>query len=86
MAEDAVSRKISKLRDEGMKQDQAVAVALDMERRGDLPKHPGKRKKKQNSPSKHPERAVTPMAHTVNGEEAETKRMERAPYDHEKGG
>lgn len=36
MADDAVSRKISKLVDEGMPQDQAVAVASDMKRRGKL--------------------------------------------------
>lgn len=36
MAEDAVSRKISKLRDEGKSQDEAVAQALSMERRGEL--------------------------------------------------
>lgn len=52
-----------------------------------MPKHPGKRKKKQNSPSKHPKMAVTPMAHTTNGEEVETGgREKRPPYDHEKGG
>ena len=33
---DAVSKKISKLRDEGKPQDQAVAIALDMEERGKL--------------------------------------------------
>ena len=33
---DAVSKKISKLRDEGKPQAQAVAIALDMEERGKL--------------------------------------------------
>tara|TARA_R100000458_G_C8247775_1_gene225293 strand:+ start:103 stop:711 length:609 start_codon:yes stop_codon:yes gene_type:complete len=33
---DSVSKKISKLKDEGKPQDQAVAIALDMEERGDL--------------------------------------------------
>lgn len=80
MAKDPVGRKISKLRSEGKKQSQAVAIALDMERRGDLPKHPGK-KKPQNSPSKHPEKAVTPMAYTRRHEEATPKRMTRPPYD-----
>jgi hypothetical protein len=34
--DDAVSRKISLLRDEGYPQDQAVAIALSMKRRGEL--------------------------------------------------
>ena len=34
--EDPVSKKIKMLRDEGKPQDQAVAIALDMERRGKL--------------------------------------------------
>ena len=33
---DSVSKKISKLKDEGKPQDQAVAIALDMKERGDL--------------------------------------------------
>ena len=37
-SKDAVGKKISKLKDEGKPQDQAVAIALDMERRGDLSK------------------------------------------------
>lgn len=40
MAEDAVSRKISKLMDEGKSQDQAVAIAKSMQRRGELSKSP----------------------------------------------
>jgi hypothetical protein len=35
-SDDAVSRKIRKLMDEGKPQDQAVAIALDLERRGEL--------------------------------------------------
>jgi hypothetical protein len=35
-ADDAVSRKIRKLMDEGKPQKQAVAIALDLERRGEL--------------------------------------------------
>ena len=37
----AVSKKISTLRDEGKPQDQAVAIALDMERRGKLKEEEG---------------------------------------------
>ena len=37
---DSVSDKITVLRDEGYPQDQAVAIALDMKRRGDLTKAP----------------------------------------------
>jgi hypothetical protein len=37
-SDDAVGRKISKLKDEGKPQKQAVAIALDMERRGDIGK------------------------------------------------
>lgn len=33
---DVISRKIAKLRDEGRDQDEAVAIALDMARRGEL--------------------------------------------------
>ena len=36
LTEDKVGDKISKLKDEGKPQDQAVAIALDMEERGDL--------------------------------------------------
>jgi len=36
LAEDKVEDKISKLKDEGKPHDQAVAIALDMEKRGDL--------------------------------------------------
>tara|TARA_Y100000310_G_scaffold270048_1_gene283654 strand:+ start:990 stop:1373 length:384 start_codon:yes stop_codon:yes gene_type:complete len=36
LAEDKVGDKISKLKDEGKPQDQAVAIALDMERRDEL--------------------------------------------------
>jgi DnaJ-domain-containing protein 1 len=35
-SDDAVSRKIRKLMDEGKPQKQAVAIALDLERRGEL--------------------------------------------------
>ena len=38
---DAVSKKISTLRDEGKPQKQAVAIALDMERRGKLKEEEG---------------------------------------------
>ena len=38
---DPVSKKISKLRDEGKPQDRAVAIALDMERRGKLKEEEG---------------------------------------------
>lgn len=40
MAEDVASRKISKLVDEGKPQDQAVAIAKSMQRRGELSKSP----------------------------------------------
>lgn len=76
MTKDAVGRKISKLRSEGKPQSQAVAIALDMERRGDLP-----HKKPQNSPSKHPEKAVKPMAYTRRHKDAKPKRMSRPEYD-----
>tara|TARA_Y100000310_G_C20427117_1_gene689618 strand:- start:40 stop:423 length:384 start_codon:yes stop_codon:yes gene_type:complete len=36
LVEDKVGDKISKLKDEGKPHDQAVAIALDMEKRGDL--------------------------------------------------
>ena len=39
--EDPVSKKIKMLRDEGKPQDQAVAIALDMERRGKLKEEDG---------------------------------------------
>jgi DnaJ-domain-containing protein 1 len=35
-SDDAVSRKIRKLMDEGKPQKQAIAIALDLERRGEL--------------------------------------------------
>jgi phage gp29-like protein len=43
--EDAVSRKISLLRDEGYPQDQAVAIALSMKRRGELHAKKGRKTK-----------------------------------------
>ena len=39
--EDPVSKKIKKLKDEGKPQDQAVAIALDMERRNKLEEEKG---------------------------------------------
>lgn len=44
---DAVGRKVSKLVDEGKPHKQAVAIALDMERRGELSKGKKKSKKKK---------------------------------------
>ena len=41
LTEDKVGDKISKLKDEGKPQDQAVAIALDMEERGDLEESDG---------------------------------------------
>lgn len=43
----AVSKKISKLRHEGIKQDQAVAMALNMKREGRLTKSGGYKRKKK---------------------------------------
>lgn len=43
--DDAVSRKISLLRDEGYPQDQAVAIALSMKRRGELHAKKGRKTK-----------------------------------------
>jgi hypothetical protein len=42
--DDAVSRKIALLRDEGYPQDQAVAIALSMKRRGELHSKPGRKR------------------------------------------